>query len=148
MQRIILTALLFSTISQGFTSNDPHAMAKKAFEYTNEFRHKKGLPTFQWHPQVAEIAHQHSHAMATNVVGFGHEGFAQRIGKLPFFVGAAAENVFKGNMAGDRARTAVDGWIQSPGHLKNLVGNYTWCSIGVCRDAQGYWYFTQIFCRS
>jgi hypothetical protein len=41
--------------------------------------------------------------------------------------------------------THVDGWIDSPGHRKNLLGRFTHCGIGVfCNDAGAY-YSTQLF---
>jgi uncharacterized protein YkwD len=42
-------------------------------------------------------------------------------------------------------RTAVNGWIDSPGHRKNLLARHTHCGIGVyCNDAGAY-YSTQLF---
>jgi len=43
------------------------------------------------------------------------------------------------------ARVAVEGWIQSPGHRKNLLSNQTLCGIGVYVNAAGAYYLTQLF---
>jgi uncharacterized protein YkwD len=40
------------------------------------------------------------------------------------------------------AKTIVDGWINSPGHRKNLEGKFTHCTIGVMKNIQNRWYFT------
>lgn len=45
----------------------------------------------------------------------------------------------------DIAKVAVDGWIESPGHRKNLLGKSIFCGIGVHQNAKGTWYLTQLF---
>jgi uncharacterized protein YkwD len=149
---MIKNSLLFASIFVSSTlairfpiPHDPQAVARQAFDYTNQFRVKKGLLSLRWNDNLAHIALKHSQDMGNTLVAFGHAHFHQRIEGLPFHVQRAAENVFMGNMSGDRARTAVDSWITSPGHLKNLVGNYVECGIGVYRTANDFWYFTQIF---
>ncbi len=37
------------------------------------------------------------------------------------------------------------GWIQSPGHRKNLLANSVWCGIGVYRNSEGAFYLTHLF---
>ena len=118
-------------------------LGRKALEMTNAFRAKKRLRKLIWHPGLAEVGRKHSGAMANDIVEFGHDGFQERLSHLP--IKSAAENVYMANYETDLARYAVDGWIQSPGHLKNLVGDFTHCGIGVYKNAEGFWYFTQIF---
>lgn len=119
-------------------------LSKKALQMTNAFRAKKRLPRLVWHPALAEIARKHSGTMANHIIEFGHEGFQERLQHLP--LKTAAENVYMSNHEqAEVARAAVNGWITSPGHLKNLVGQYTHCGIGVYKNAEGFWYFTQIF---
>lgn len=112
---------------------------------TNQFRSKKGLPKFAWNQKIAEIARKHSMDMALKRVEFGHDGFDERMNNFPGHSTAAAENVFMGNYKNDIATIAVDSWIKSPGHLKNLMGKYNVCGIGVYQNSEGYWYFTQLF---
>jgi uncharacterized protein YkwD len=57
---------------------------------------------------------------------------------------AVAENVAFGSST---AKEVVDGWLNSPGHKKNIEGNYKLTGIGVARDQQAKLYFTQIFAR-
>ena len=42
---------------------------------------------------------------------------------------------------------AVDGWIDSPGHLKNLVGTFTHMSVAAHKKGNGAWYLTQLFAK-
>lgn len=119
--------------------------AKNALEYTNAYRKKKGLAQVKWHQSIADQATIHSKNMGQGSVSFGHIGFEKRINDIRPKAYSAAENVFMGNMPGDCAHVAVDSWIKSKGHRKNLEGNYSHCGIGVYKNNQGYWYFTQIF---
>ena len=85
--------------------------------------------------------------MASGKVGFGHSGFnsrAKAIQKSMNSVTSVAENVAEGQMT---AREVVDGWLHSPGHKKNIEGNFTLTGIGYASDKKGNIYFTQIFSR-
>jgi uncharacterized protein YkwD len=41
----------------------------------------------------------------------------------------------------------VQGWLNSPGHLKNIQGDFDLTGIGVVKTAQNRYYFTQLFIR-
>ena len=43
------------------------------------------------------------------------------------------------------AVVAVDGWIHSPGHCKNLLSDQYYCGIGVYKNKRGEYYLTQLF---
>jgi len=147
---IIALALLCPAIHYAkYTAEEivPEVLARQVLEHTNTYRISKGLAPVRWNRAVAQAATAHSMNMGFHIVGFGHDGFHERIKSLSKKPRASAENVFMGNMRGDRAQKCVDSWIDSPGHQKNLVGNYTDCGIGVYKNAEGYWYFTQIFTR-
>jgi uncharacterized protein YkwD len=45
------------------------------------------------------------------------------------------------------AREAVESWKNSQGHRNNMLGDYDLTGIGVARNAQGHYFFTQIFLR-
>ena len=78
---------------------------------------------------------------------FGHDGFRQRIDRINKEMGplhVAAENVASGPMT---AREVVDGWLNSPGHRRNIEGNFKLTGIGLATGSGGMIYFTQIFIR-
>lgn len=137
--------LMLTLFSISIISPMAHEIAQKTLEYTNEFRVKNGLPALKWNQALADAATKHSQNMADHKVTFGHDGFKKRIATLPVHPRAAAENVYMCNYRGDIARSACDGWIKSPGHLKNIRGNYNSCGIGVYKNKEGFWYVTQIF---
>ena len=43
------------------------------------------------------------------------------------------------------AATAVKGWIESPGHRKNLESDHSHCGIGVYQTDDGRYFLTQLF---
>lgn len=86
--------------------------------------------------------------MAQDVVKFSHQGFANRIKALEDDISSqAAENVAQNMGYNDPASQAVAGWIESEGHRQNIVGNYNLTGVGVAKNQQGEYYFTQIFIR-
>ena len=93
---------------------------------------------------LCAIGAGHSRDMAEGRVAFGHDGFRTRMARMPGSVRAAAENVAMNHGSGDVAKTAVRGWIDSPGHRRNLLGTYTECGIGV-HEHHGRFYLTQLF---
>ncbi|KYQ96792.1 hypothetical protein DLAC_04092 [Tieghemostelium lacteum] len=126
---------------------NPESLGRKCLELTNQYRKSKGIVNWEllWNPQLFKIACQHSRDMAECKVPFGHQGFNDRVKQYPFYSSGAAENVAYNNCESSAAQVTVDGWIKSPGHQKNLVGNFNICSIGVHQSSDGKWYFTQLF---
>eukprot|EP01083_Nonionella_stella_P188024 692204_1 len=126
-------------------SNALDVIGKEALKWTNEFRKQHGLSELKWHQDLCNIGRVHSQNMSEGKVPFGHDGFNDRVQQYPFRVLSAAENVAMSQGMSDVARVAVDGWIQSPGHRKNLLSNHNYCGIGVYRGYNGAYYLTQLF---
>ena len=127
-------------------SQEIRNIAYRAFELSNNFRASQGLRPLVWNEGLSEIGIGHSRDMAEGKVPFGHEGFEKRFRSFPIRgCRGGAENVAMSSGLSDPSKVAVDGWIQSPGHRKNLVGNFVYMGIGVYRNSRGQWYFTQLF---
>ena len=126
---------------------DTKGMEKDILYYINQYRASIGFPAFQMISAATEQATQHSIDMANRAIPFGHDGFDERmdnIAKKIGFVHATAENVAYGKLT---AKEVVDLWLNSPGHKKNIEGNYTLTGIGLAKDADGFVFYTQIFLR-
>ena len=82
--------------------------------------------------------------MADGKVPFGHDGFNERMRKVPFYVRSFSENVAYNYGCGDPIETAVRGWINSPGHRKNMLAVNNLCGIAVYCKYGKFW-FTQLF---
>jgi len=113
----------------------------------NDIRATWGRQPLQMHDQTRELARAHSRDMANNNF-FSHTSpttgsFADRFNNAGISYSAAAENIHK-NTVGD-ARTAFNGWYNSPGHRQNMLSrDYTHTGIGIA-ERNGTYYYTQKF---
>ena len=125
-----------------------NVIGKEATRLTNDFRREQGLRTeVVWSDKDAEIGWKHSKAMGDKERPFGHAQFKEERAPAMGYA-SSGENVFMASgVAGVHvAKAAVDGWINSPGHRANLLGErWTVSGIGVYRNEFGAWYLTQLF---
>ena len=137
----------FSNINNNTLNQDE--IGKKCFQLTNNFRAQNNLPPLVWDDSIWRISYTHSKNMADKIVPFGHNGFNQRLKQFPFSYKLAYENVFKclGYGGNKVAFVAIKGWINSPGHRKNLLSNTTHCAIATYISKNGEYYLTQMFAR-
>lgn len=128
-------------------SKPANAMEQSILSYVNKHRQTLGLAPLQLFGMATQQAYLHSKNMALGTTAFGHDGFDQRIQQIKKSFGwvtASAENVAYGQLS---AREVVKGWLNSPGHKRNIEGDYRYTGIGYYRDQRGVIYFTQIFLR-
>ena len=125
------------------------SLEQAVYQQINQYRASKGLPALTIVPALTQQARLHSQDMSTGKMPFGHQGFEQRVKEIAKSVSyhGAAENVAYNIGYRDPVDQAVQGWLKSPGHLKNIQGNYGLTGVGVSRNAKGEIYFTQIFIR-
>ncbi|QEH42806.1 CAP domain-containing protein [Chitinophaga sp. XS-30] len=120
-------------------------MEEDILYYVNKYRKSKGLAALVMNEVLNTEARGHSRSMANGRSAFGHDGFESRIDDISKKLGrvsAAAENVAYGNL---NAEAVVNGWIKSPGHRKNMLGNFNMIGIGTAKGKGNITYFTQIF---
>lgn len=129
-----------------YPANGIETMESDILRYVNEDRNAHGLTSLKMNEMESSLAAGHSHNMAAGKVKFGHDGFDKRARSIQKALGSAeiGENVAEGIMT---AREVVDGWLKSPGHKKNIEGNFSLTGIGYAQDKKGDIYFTQIFSR-
>lgn len=143
-----LGLLLFLGLFIGFApSYSILEQEKQAFEATNVYRAKKNRETLQLDTFLCRLAREHSENMASGKAGFGHGGFEKRVKKVEknLGTGSVAENVFMASYEAD-GNEAVEEWIDSPGHRKNLLNkSYKRVGLGMASGDKGTFY-TQIFC--
>ncbi len=127
------------------------AIEQRTFQLINAYREKDGLPALKWHDGIAKLARTHSRDMAAGDVDFGHGGFSDRVDGMKALVAGfrgAGENVFFTDNPNAVAEKAVEGWLHSPHHLKNIRGDYNFSGVGVCQASDGKIYFTQLFLKA
>ena len=128
-------------------ASDVAAMEKSVHNQINQYRSSKGLSPLKFNTEISKIAREHSQQMADKQVAFGHSGSDSRYKKISKLIrwNGVAENVAYNQGYQNPGKSAVDGWIKSPGHQRNMVGKYQVTGIGVAKNSKGEYYFTQIF---
>lgn len=128
----------------------PNGMERQVFEAVNAERKKQRSPELQWHAGAAAAAQSHSRVMAERRF-FSHTDpergdLKTRLKNAHVGWTAIAENLFQQRGCRDPVRCAVDGWLQSAGHRRNMLNpSYTHTGIGISRDTRGTLYYTQVF---
>lgn len=128
---------------------DISTLEAKVHQQVNEYRQSQGLSPLKLDSRISNESRRHSQDMAEGQVKFSHDGSSQRfeaVGRHIRFR-QIAENLAYNSGYADPVKQAVKGWIDSPGHHKNMVGNYSLTGVGVAKNAKGEYYFTQIFVR-
>ncbi len=130
-------------------ADDPliSALEIGAFQQVNQYRLSQGLAPLRLDPRISQVARKHAQAMAAKKAPFSHAGFDQRAKALKSFLSwsGVGENLAYIKGYPDVVATAVKGWIQSPGHRKNMEGNFNLTGMGVAKNAAGDYYFSQLF---
>ena len=116
----------------------------------NEYRVSAKKPPFESNEKVAKVARGHSRDMARGKVGFGHDGLKKRVAAIgaTIEVTGLAENVSKHDRSSGFVDAALEKWLGSPAHKKNIDGDYDLTGVGAAQNADGVVYFTQIFVKT
>lgn len=133
------------------------AIEQKVHQLINQYRVKRGLKPLQKKSLLDKAARQHSRYMrdrsnrSRNALVVSHDKFDKRMGVLmkQLATQGLAENVAGLEKVREEyvAAKLVDGWLNSPGHHKNIVAGYNMTGIGVV-EGSGYTVLaTQIFAK-
>lgn len=154
--KVIITAifLFLGLFQSSYAGNAPKnltndvAIQNAILVHINEYRKQHGLSALTMDNRIVKEAKNHSIDMANHTMPFGHKYFKSRIDRLHDQIknsGAGAENVAYNYKD---AEDVVKNWVRSPGHRRNIEGNYNLTGIGIARDSKGKIYFTQIFLKT
>ena len=114
----------------------------------NTERARAGLAPVAWQDQVAAAAMAHSidQARMNLMTHTGSDGSdaGARLTQAGFVWHAWGENVAAGYMS---VPAVFDGWMGSPGHKTQILGNYLYIGMGASASATGTVYWTLDFAR-
>jgi uncharacterized protein YkwD len=135
------------------TFDDLPTIERQIWEAINAVRQEHALDPLQRHAGLAETARAHSEDMARRdyMAHRSPEGerLTQRVGKRGISYVAVAENLAMHGGIPDPVGYAVDGWMQSRGHRRNILDpRYTHSGIGAAVSADGRLYITQVFLQA
>lgn len=127
------------------TAQMPADIEVQLFGLINNHRESINLQSFTFEDNTYIEAGKHTDYMISEG-HTSHAKFSQRAAEIAKKTSAkhVAENVAKDYPTIQRA---LEAWLESPGHKKNIEGNYTHSAISIKEDANGNLYFTQIFFR-
>jgi uncharacterized protein YkwD len=133
------------------TNFNVDSLERQAFVLVNKTREQNGLRDLEWSDQLEGVARLHSDNMAEYQF-FSHKGLDNK------YVSQRADDAHVGQwrsigeniafMRGydDPVKMAVDLWLDSPTHRKNMLDpNWKESAIGVGVAQDGSVYFTQVF---
>lgn len=143
-----------SVHSGSLTPSAVRALERDAFQLINTERSLAGLPALKWSDKIAAVARLHSNNMAEQNF-FSHKGLDglmvdERAEKLNMGSWLAiGENIAFMKGYDNPVATAIEKWLNSQGHKKNLLNpDWTETAVGLAVTADGKYYFTQVFIRN
>lgn len=145
---MVLVVVLFQDMP---VPEDLPALERQTIDGINAVRRRLGLGELVVRDWLSDVARRHSQDMARRdyvghrspdgmVPGDRVRVTGRRYRKL-------AENIYMGSGLRHPAQTAVDAWMGSREHRKNIeTPGFAETGLGIAVDASGRVYFTQLFC--
>jgi uncharacterized protein YkwD len=114
-------------------------------ELINNHRLSMGLTALSDMTMVKSVAFTHTDYMVDNNE-VSHANFYKRSDYLKAKAGATkvSENVAYGYSS---AESVVRAWLKSDGHRTNIEGDFTNFDLAAEQNAEGKWYYTNIFIK-
>lgn len=123
-----------------------NALELETLDLINNYRAGLGLKRLEKINHISYKSEEHDLYMIQNNV-FNHYDFISRSENIIKVLGAqtVAENIaFNYNTP----KTVLDGWLNSPSHKKNIIGNFTHFGIAIRENPlTGEKYYTNIFAK-
>lgn len=152
-----LKSTLIAIQVQASTPMTIAALERSIHDQIDKHRQSLNLPPLTIDPVISAKARSHSQEMAQSGT-LSHtmdsvyspperllQGQTLRYRQQERKYPSAAENVATTQDYPQPDRIAVQDWIASPAHHRHILGNYNLTGIGVAKNAQGEYFFTQIF---
>jgi len=131
------------SISLEISSANVSSNEKALFNMINDYRIGLGKNSLEFNLDTYEVASAHTDYMIAQGK-LSHDNFNDRASLIASKTNAQniAENVAKDYATNE---ATFEAWIKSPIHQKNIEGNFTHSAISIKQDAEGNYYYTQIF---
>lgn len=137
------------SITTPSTPSEIVLMESRCIVEINKIRRGYGLKELKAWNELTACARKHSSNMAVGNVDFGHDGFKKRSASMQKIVPLASfgENVAYNYLYEDPVKQAVQGWMKSPSHRENILGDYHETGVGIAISKDKKYYFTQLFSK-
>jgi uncharacterized protein YkwD len=124
----------------------------RVFEEVNRVRRAQGLEPLEWNEMLAEEAQRQAQNMAARRF-FAHRDpvrgdIGERLNASHIRWVDCAENLFRERGYNDPVAAAVRGWLESPGHRRNMLDKVmTQTGVGIAVDGPDTVLIVQEFIR-
>jgi len=147
--RFLLLSVAFVFFIGLEASQDIASMEKRLQKLVDHERSKYRLKPLETSSILVYYARQHSQNMAQYRVDFGHGGFEKRASAIAekSWVSSVGENVAYCYLMEDPLKAAVEGWMKSYSHRKNILGDYELTGVAIAYSRDGRCYMTQLFAK-
>lgn len=121
------------------------SIADEILQILNEHRLSIAKNTLNTNDLATDLAIDHTEYMIDQN-DISHDDFDERSDQLITDENASrtGENVAYGQRS---AEAVMQAWLNSPGHRKNIEGDFTHIGIAVIKNPNGTYYFTQLFLK-
>ncbi len=149
---LILAACVASAVAEDPDdppeSPDVPPVIDRLIDAHNQIRSREDRKALKVGPQLMKAAQVHARDMAEHAK-LSHEGSdgstpAQRVERQGYHYVATGENVAEGQ---DTVAEVMDGWMNSPHHRRNILGDFTEIGAARTEDAEGHPYWAVEFGR-
>ena len=151
---IVFTMVSCSSDSSDYVATDNKVIVTYNYNETetqlvtliNDYRVSQGLNALQVINHISYKSQEHNEYMIDNNV-VNHDYFEQRSNNIIQVLGAerVGENIAYNYLT---AESAMQAWLNSPGHKANVLGDYTHLGISVTVSPEtGRKYYTNMFMK-
>ncbi|NBI08320.1 SafA/ExsA family spore coat assembly protein [Senegalia massiliensis] len=132
------------------TIKETKSIEDQVIKLVNIERSKNGLPSLKKNWELSRVARYKSTDMRDkNYFSHTSPTYGSPFKMMEDFgirYTAAGENIAHGQRT---AESVMDGWMNSPGHRKNILSSsFDEIGVGIAKDNNGGYYWTQMFIRA
>ena len=127
-----------------WVSDDSALKEQEVWALVNEARAANGLEALQYDYTLAEAAGKRAEELVSNLSHNRPDGSVcfTVLEEYGIRYWMAGENIAAGQTS---AESVMNGWLNSPGHYMNIMGDYSHIGVGHYTDAYGTEYWVQLF---
>ena len=127
-----------------WVSDDSALKEQEVWALVNEARSANGLEALQYDYTLAEAAGKRAEELVSNLSHNRPDGSVcfTVLEEYGIRYWMAGENIAAGQTS---AESVMNGWLNSPGHYMNIMGDYSHIGVGHYTDAYGTEYWVQLF---
>lgn len=121
------------------------SITEEILQLVNSHRESLGYNLLEFNDLANTLAYEHTEYMI-NQKDISHDAFDDRANQLFDEENAVGvgENVAYGQQS---AQAVMQAWLDSPGHKKNIEGDFTHIGIAAVKNSNGVYYYTQLFLK-